>query len=375
MKKMIMASLVRQIRGVSYKPEDVRTHLDDSSVILLRANNIGDGVINFDDVIYVDQKRVSAEQYLQKGDILICASSGSKNLVGKAAKIDFEGTYTFGAFCKVVRPKNREDADYISMYFQSPVYRRVISSQALGININNIRKEHIDCLSVNWPENDRRTQTVEVLSKVLSIINARKQEILALDELIKARFVEMFGDPILNTQNRPTSRFVDVVMMQRGFDLPVQDRQQDGNILVYGSNGPLGKHNIAKVQGGGIITGRSGTIGNVYYTKDDFWPLNTTLFSVNTNGNNIVYLSYLLRLYDLSRFIEGTGVPTLNRNKFHNMSIITVPLIEQKVFSDFVIQVEKIKASVQKALDKAQFLFDSIIQKSFNIRGEYENGI
>ena len=153
----------------------------------------------------------------------------------------------------------------------------------------------------------------------------------------------MFGDPIRNTNCRETTDFINVVKMQRGFDLPVQDRQRDGGIPVYGSNGVLDCHDTAKVYGGGIITGRSGTIGKVYYTDKDFWPLNTTLFSVDTHGNNVIFLAYLLDLYDLSRFTEGTGVPTLNRNKFHNKQVITVSLEEQNEFASFAKQVDKSK--------------------------------
>ncbi len=139
----------------------------------------------------------------------------------------------------------------------------------------------------------------------------------------------MFGNPIYNTHNRPTTEFINVVKMQRGFDLPVQDRQQNGAVPVYGSNGALDHHDVAKIQGGGVITGRSGTIGKVFYTEGDYWPLNTSLFSVDTHGNNVIYLAYLLELFDLTRFVEGTGVPTLNRNMFHNKQIIDVGIDEQ----------------------------------------------
>ena len=162
----------------------------------------------------------------------------------------------------------------------------------------------------------------------------------------------MFGEPIRNTQNRKTTEFINVVKMQRGFDLPVQERRQDGGIPVYGSNGALDHHNVAKVQGGGVITGRSGTIGKVFYTERDYWPLNTSLFSVDTHCNNVIYLAYLIEMFDLSRFVEGTGVPTLNRNMFHNKQIIDVELTEQNQFAAFVRQVDKSKVAVQKALDE-----------------------
>ena len=234
-----------------------------------------------------------------------------------------------------------------------------------AVTIPSLTKSDLLKIEIDLPDLVKQQDVVDELLKVELIIELRKQELQKLDDLIKARFVEMFGDPIRNTQNRPITNFINVVKMQRGFDLPVQDRQQDGNIPVLGSNGAFDRHNVAKVQGGGVITGRSGTIGKVYYVEEDYWPLNTSLFSVDTHGNNIIYLAYLLQMYDLSRFTEGTGVPTLNRNKFHDKPIIDVSLNEQEHFASFVKQIDKSKVAVQKALDEAQLLFDSLMQEYF----------
>lgn len=73
----------------------------------------------------------------------------------------------------------------------------------------------------------------------------------------------------------------------------------------------------------------------------EYWPLNTSLFSIETYGNNLIYLQYLVTLYDLKRFVEGTGVPTLNRNMFHNKKIIEVPINEQNTFASFVEEIDK----------------------------------
>ena len=186
-------------------------------------------------------------------------------------------------------------------------------------------------------------QIIKKISQIVRSIEKRKEELQLLDQLVKSRFIELFGDPIKNTQHRPTTAFVNVVTMQRGFDLPVQDRAQSGNIPVFGSNGVLDHHDQAKACIGGVITGRSGTIGKVFYTKGAYWPLNTTLFSVDTHENNIIYLAHLLRMFNLARFTEGTGVPTLNRNKFHSAPIIDVPIDEQNQFAAFVEQTDKSK--------------------------------
>ena len=100
---MKLSKYIKQIRGVSYKPDDVIEKAIEGYIPLLRANNIKDGKLNFDNLVYVRKDKVKQEQLLQKGDILICASSGSKDLVGKAGEFNLEGVYTFGAFCKVKR--------------------------------------------------------------------------------------------------------------------------------------------------------------------------------------------------------------------------------------------------------------------------------
>ena len=235
---------------------------------------------------------------------------------------------------KVLRSKD-DDANYKYLYY-------ALKSAKIPNTGYNRHFKWLKDVEINYPDSVKQEKIVDILDRVSDVIEKRKAELSYLDTLIKARFVEMFGDPIRNTQNRPTTEFINVVKMQRGFDLPVQDRQQDGEIPVYGSNGALDYHNVAKIHGG-VITGRSGTIGKVFYTEGDFWPLNTSLFSADTHGNNVIYLGYLLQLFDLTRFVEGTGVPTLNRNMFHNKQIIDVPIDEQRVFAAFVNEIDKSK--------------------------------
>ena len=240
-----------------------------------------------------------------------------------------------------------------------------LNRQGTGSTFKAISKKSLEELLIPQIDIKEQEKDVEILEKIYMIIQNKHKELKLLTDLISARFVEMFGDPIRNTQNRPTTKLINVVKMQRGFDLPVQDRNQDGNIPVYGANGVLDSHNTARIHGGGVITGRSGTIGKVFYTEGDYWPLNTSLFSVDKHGNNVIYLAYLLQMFDLTRFVEGTGVPTLNRNMFHNRQIIDVPINEQNKFAAFVQQINKSKFEVQKSLEKTQLLFDSLMQEYF----------
>lgn len=205
----ILGTLIEQVRGVSYKPEDLHTTLNENSVTLLRANNIKDGKLNFDDVVYVDKRKVSEKQLLKSGDILICASSGSKELVGKAACVAEDMAITFGAFCKVVRPKT-ECPQYIGHFFNSPYYRERIANAAAGANINNIRNEHIDVLEIAWPSLEEQQDAVAVLDKVIELIAQRKEQLTKLDQLIKSRFIELFGDPKANNRAWRMNTFADI---------------------------------------------------------------------------------------------------------------------------------------------------------------------
>ena len=128
----------------------------------------------------------------------MCASSGSKQLVGKAASVDFDRECTFGAFCKVVRPIP-EMADYLGAYFQSSIYRSRMSEVAIGANINNIRNEHIAALDVPIRTPAENAKIVQIINLLQVVIDHRKIELQKLDNLVKARFVEMFGDMYLNT--------------------------------------------------------------------------------------------------------------------------------------------------------------------------------
>ena len=194
-----------QIRGVSYKPDDLHDTLDDNSVMLLRSNNIAENGLILDDVVYVDKSKVSDVQYLRIGDILVCASSGSKNLVGKATMIKHQIVATFGAFCKVVRPRNIAP-EFLGYYFSSPRYRNNISHLAAGANINNIRNEHIDSLDIFIPDLSTQHQIAATLDKVTHTIDLCNAILEKLDLLVKSRFVEMFGDPEANNCTYATTK-------------------------------------------------------------------------------------------------------------------------------------------------------------------------
>ena len=306
--------------------------------------------INDNDYIISDTKRKITQLAIEKKKLTLLPKGtillSSRAPIGKVA-IAGKEMYCNQGFKNLIC-SDEICNEYLYWYLKSK--KEYLNSLGRGATFKEISKKIVENIEIKLPEIEQQRKIVNKLKEVDKIIQQRKCQSRLLDGMVQARFVEMFGDPIRNTQNRPTTKLINVVKMQRGFDLPVQDRNQDGNIPVYGANGVLDSHNTARIHGGGVITGRSGTIGKVFYTEGDYWPLNTSLFSVDKHGNNVIYLAYLLQMFDLTRFVEGTGVPTLNRNMFHNRQIIDVPINEQNQFAAFVQQVNKSKFVIHKFL-------------------------
>lgn len=112
----------------------------------------------------------------------------------------------------------------------------------------------------------------------------------------------------------------DVLTLQRGFDLPKKKRRE-GSVPIVSSSGVSGYHDTAKVAGPGVVTGRYGTLGEVFYVAEDFWPLNTTLYVRDQKGNDPRFLSYFLRTLDLAHQNAAGAVPGLNRNALHLLPV------------------------------------------------------
>jgi len=111
-------------------------------------------------------------------------------------------------------------------------------------------------------------------------------------------------------------RIKDIAPLQRGFDLPNYNLEK-GNYPVCYSNGILNYHNECMVKGPGVFTGRSGTIGKVFFIRDNYWPHNTSLWVTDFKGNHPKFIYFFYCFIRLERFMAGTGVPTLNRNDVH----------------------------------------------------------
>lgn len=127
----------------------------------------------------------------------------------------------------------------------------------------------------------------------------------------------------------------DFIELKRGYDLP-QAKRQFGTVPLVSSSGVSDRHNVPMVNGPGVVTGRYGTIGQVFYIAEDFWPLNTTLYVRDFKGNNPNFIHYFLKTVNFFAYSDKAAVPGVNRNHLHEALVTIPPLSVQKQISEIL---------------------------------------
>ncbi|WP_114936221.1 restriction endonuclease subunit S [Mucilaginibacter endophyticus] len=159
----------------------------------------------------------------------------------------------------------------------------------------------------------------------------------------------------------------DLIELQRGFDLPTQDRLP-GVHPIYASTGTLENHRTFKVKGPGIVTGRSGSLGEVFYIEEDFWPLNTTLWVKTYKNSTPIFIYYVLKSINISDYNSGSAVPTLNRNHLHLHRLIVPPI---NIIQAFEMVSTKIKEQTRRKI-KENTLLENITEILFTKMSKLE---
>jgi type I restriction enzyme S subunit len=158
-----------------------------------------------------------------------------------------------------------------------------------------------------------------------------------LDAATAALFPDSFEDSPLGGvpagwKVRPLGYCVE---LKRGYDLPSRQREP-GIVPIISSSGPSGRHSTAMVKGPGVVTGRYGTIGQVFFVEEDFWPLNTTLYACDFKGHFPRFIAGLLELIDFETYSDKAAVPGINRNHLHQESVVVPTSAAEERFTEIV---------------------------------------
>ena len=168
-----MGEMVRIISGVAYSKSDVTI----SGIKVIRGGNIQAGeIIECDDDVYIDNRYADPTNNIYKGDIVLVASTGSQQLIGKTGFATRDYVHTqIGAFLRILRPKDIRCADFLNLFFQSDYYRQYIRSLAKGTNINNVKNSYIEDFVIGLPPLQEQNRIVAFTNKIFYMID----EILA----------------------------------------------------------------------------------------------------------------------------------------------------------------------------------------------------
>ncbi|MDP2305534.1 MAG: restriction endonuclease subunit S [Pseudomonadota bacterium] len=134
---------------------------------------------------------------------------------------------------------------------------------------------------------------------------------------------------VLDLDGWRSGQLGEFIELKRGYDLPGRDRR-DGPVPIISSSGPSGWHSEAMAKAPGVVTGRYGTIGQVFFVERDFWPLNTALYVRAFKGNDPRFVSYFLRSVDFDKYCDKAAVPGVNRNHLHMEQVRFPPVPDQR---------------------------------------------
>lgn len=269
-------------------------------------------------------------------------------------------------------------------------FRNVISGSAQPqITRQGLEKVEIEISSI-----EEQKKRITTLNKINVVIAARQQQLQKLDDLVKARFVELFGNPKINPFNYPTCRLSECIEFltsgSRGWAQYCVDDGKEWFITIKNVKNchisienmqPVNAPNNAeakrtKVQEGDLLIsitadlGRTGVVTKEIAEHGAYINQHLTCIRLNKEVLNPLYVAYFMESSagkEQFELMNQSAVKAgLNFNSINSLQLMVPPLEEQIAFSDFVTQTEKSKAVIQKALDKAQLLFDSLMQQYFS---------
>ena len=397
-----LGELCNSVRGVSYKPDDLYSIKSDSTATLLRSNNIQSGQLIFNNVQFVDRRKVKERQIVRTGDIAICMSNGSKRLVGKNGifpQTHQSDILTVGAFCSIIRTKEGGNETFISQVLKSDEFFKQVEFSLAGSAINNLKDGDVEDYLFSFPPLPEQKKIASILTSVDEVIENTQKQIDKLQDLKKATMNELltkgightefkdselgripegwvlaeFGDyfPKLSSgmtpsRNKPeyfngnipwvTSGELDYNVITSTRETISEQAVKDTNLKIY----PPGTIFIA-------ITGleAAGTRGRCAILGVPSTVNQSCMaFPVNPNiDSSFFFQNYLLRGEEYAfKYSQGTKQQSFNAEIVKKLPIRIAPLPEQKKIASILTSMDKNIEEKQRKLSQTQSLKKSLMQ-------------
>lgn len=369
-----LGDIATYINGYPFKPED----RGECGLPIIR---IQDLTGNTYDLGYYDGKYPERIE-INNGDILISWSASLGVYVWNRGKA-LLNQHIF----KVVFDKVEINKRYFVYAVQFKL--KEMEAKTHGATMKHIVKKDFDSTLIPYPSLKEQSRIAEIIDSIAKSINMRQKQLQKLDELVKARFVEMFGDPISNPncfKKVSLSDLAEIKIGPFGSLLHKEDYIKDGHALVNPSHIIDGKIvtdqqltvsdekyaelSAYHLQIGDIVLGRRGEMGRCAVVSDDGLLCGTGSLLIRPKGEVTAdYIQKIISFPSFKKTIEdmavGQTMPNLNVPIVSSFQIIKPPIGIQEAYYAFVKQADKSKLAIQQSLDKLKTLRKSLMQEYY----------
>jgi type I restriction enzyme S subunit len=370
-----------------------RKDQSDEGIRLVQTGNIGEGkyLEKEDRAKYISEDTFESLKCTEifPGDILV---SRLPEPVGRACIIPPKAERMITAVdCTICRPDEEIiRKEYLYYFMQSEAYYTRLMNNVTGTTRKRISRKNLGNVELDIPSLDIQENVVKKLDIISNVINNRQSEIEHLDNLIKARFVEMFGNEtnpfewaVVNVEDvanvsvgvviKPAQYYTDAEHGVKAFrSLNIGTMEIKDKDWVYFSYEGNNKNSKSQLKENDLLIVRSGAPGTACVIPKQYEGCNAIDIIIarpNTEKVNPYYLcSYTNMPHGKKQIEEGTGGAAqrhFNVRKYNKLRLMLPPIDIQNKFATFVHQVDKSKVAVQKALDETQLLFNSLMQEYF----------
>lgn len=354
-------------RGGSPRPIDKFITDSDDGINWIKIGDTSDSMYITITAQKIIPEGMKKSRYVKPGDFLLSNSMS----FGRPYILKIDGCIHDGWL--VLRDNNNLfDKRFLYYYLSSPSTYQKFKMLAVGGVVNNLNSEMVRGVEIPIPTIEEQIEIANILDKINRLISNRKQQLTKLDELVKARFVEMFGDPITNPMGWELHRFDSLCENLDSRRRPITASEREtGSYPYYGASGIVDyvadyifDENILLVsEDGANLLMRSTPIA--FSVSGKVWVNNHAHVVRFEKMSMQKYIEVFFSMIDISDYITGSAQPKLNQAKLNAM-MFPVPSEERlDAFLKIIEQVDKSKVAVQKALDEAQTLFDSLMQQYF----------
>lgn len=344
--------------------------------------------------LFAPKSKIKAGEGLDKGRFPFYTSSAIQNKwidteqhfdealifgTGGSASIHYESQpFSTSTDCFVtITTRSDVNTKYVYYFLSSNIH--LLERGFKGAGLKHLSKAYLEEIEIPLPEIEAQNKIVAVLDKANSILNKRAESITIIDELLRATFLKMFGDPVLNTKKWIVKPFRKVAENENSKRVPIKEADRDnrnGDYPYYGATGIIDYIDDYKFDGNYLLIAEDGKNllynrkNNAFLASGKFW-VNNHAHVLSDNGIcTLYYLLYFLNLIDLKPYITGIDQIKLNKNNLEKIPVPVPPRDLQERFGLIYYKYEGLKQKLKQSANNVSILNNALSQLAF--KGELD---